>query len=356
MSRADRGASERASRSRSPRRASQSRSTRWSSDAELDDTSIRTCARSASKRVRSLATSSDIARHEALLDEAEAAIGPLTTLVNNAGVSVLSRGDLLDVTPESYDRCQAVNARGLFFLTQDLGEAYPFAPRARGAAPLDHHALLVQRGRGLDHRGEYCASKAAAAMIAKLFAVRLGAEGIGSYEIRPGLIETPMTAPSAGPVPKANCRGAHGRPAHGPAFRYRGDGGRARDRAARLLHGSGPAGRRRPRHSAFLTGGATEHVPCPVACPTKPVAPERYTMRAAPIEIPARAASVQSRRVLRRSCRRRSFRRQGALARPRNRLAEDAWLPASAPRSGSRHRRGDGHGAAWRRPRLGRRA
>jgi 3-oxoacyl-[acyl-carrier protein] reductase len=27
--------------------------------------------------------------------------------------------------------------------------------------------------------------------------VRLGAEGIGSYEIRPGLIETPMTAPSA---------------------------------------------------------------------------------------------------------------------------------------------------------------
>ena len=31
-------------------------------------------------------------------------------------------------------------------------------------------------------------------MIAKLFAVRLGADEIGSYEIRPGLIETPMTA------------------------------------------------------------------------------------------------------------------------------------------------------------------
>ena len=31
-------------------------------------------------------------------------------------------------------------------------------------------------------------------MIAKLFAVRLGGEAIGSYEIRPGLIETPMTA------------------------------------------------------------------------------------------------------------------------------------------------------------------
>jgi NAD(P)-dependent dehydrogenase (short-subunit alcohol dehydrogenase family) len=44
-------------------------------------------------------------------------------------------------------------------------------------------------------RGEYCVSKAGASMIAKLFAVRLGGEGVGSYEIRPGLIETPMTAP-----------------------------------------------------------------------------------------------------------------------------------------------------------------
>ncbi len=46
-----------------------------------------------------------IETHAQLLDAAEKALGPLTTLVNNAGVSVLNRGDLLDVTPESYDRC-----------------------------------------------------------------------------------------------------------------------------------------------------------------------------------------------------------------------------------------------------------
>ena len=33
---------------------------------------------------------SDLAAHEAMLDKAEAALGPLTTLVNNAGVSVIS--------------------------------------------------------------------------------------------------------------------------------------------------------------------------------------------------------------------------------------------------------------------------
>ena len=61
---------------------------------------------------------SDISSHEIMLDKAEAALGVLTTLVNNAGVSVQNRGDLLDVTPESYDRCLNVNTRGTFFLTQ----------------------------------------------------------------------------------------------------------------------------------------------------------------------------------------------------------------------------------------------
>jgi NAD(P)-dependent dehydrogenase (short-subunit alcohol dehydrogenase family) len=45
-------------------------------------------------------------------------------------------------------------------------------------------------------RGEYCISKAGAAMITKLFAARLSNEGIGVYEIQPGFIETDMTAPS----------------------------------------------------------------------------------------------------------------------------------------------------------------
>jgi NAD(P)-dependent dehydrogenase (short-subunit alcohol dehydrogenase family) len=37
-------------------------------------------------------------------------------------------------------------------------------------------------------------SKAAVSMMSKLFALRLAAHGIAVYEIRPGLIQTPMTA------------------------------------------------------------------------------------------------------------------------------------------------------------------
>lgn len=136
----------------------------------------------------------DIAGHGALLDAAEAAIGPLTTLVNNAGVSVLNRGDLLDVTAESYDRCQSVNTRGTFFLTQ------AFARRVLAVEGTAHRSIVTVSSANAVApsiaRGEYCVSKAAASMVSKLFAARLSNDGIGVYEIQPGFIETDMTAPS----------------------------------------------------------------------------------------------------------------------------------------------------------------
>ena len=44
------------------------------------------------------------------------------------------------------------------------------------------------------NRGEYCVSKAGLSMAARLFAVRLAGHGIPVYEVRPGIIETDMTA------------------------------------------------------------------------------------------------------------------------------------------------------------------
>lgn len=46
-------------------------------------------------------------------------------------------------------------------------------------------------------RAEYCISKAGAAMMAQAFAARLAPDGIGVFDIRPGIIATPMTAPVA---------------------------------------------------------------------------------------------------------------------------------------------------------------
>lgn len=137
----------------------------------------------------------DLSAHAGMIERAIAAFGRLDCLVNNAGVSVLSRGDLLDATPESWDRCHAVNTRGSFFLSQAFARHLLATPAAAA-----HRSLIFITSANVDvvsiTRGEYCASKAGLGMVAQLFAVRLAAHGIGVYDVRPGIIRTEMTGPS----------------------------------------------------------------------------------------------------------------------------------------------------------------
>lgn len=139
---------------------------------------------------------SNVDGHPALLDAAEAAIGPLTTLVNNAGVSVASRGDLLDVSVASYDRCLAINARAVFFLSQAF--ARRLIERERNSE-LHYSIINISSANAVApaaNRAEYSVSKAAVSTITMCFAARLGPENVNVYEIQPGIIETDMTAAS----------------------------------------------------------------------------------------------------------------------------------------------------------------
>src|SRR6185295_2459390 len=59
-------------------------------------------------------------------DEAHATLAALRAsganecLVNNAGVSSPTRGDLLDMSPDAFDQVLEVNLRGTFFFTQQV--------------------------------------------------------------------------------------------------------------------------------------------------------------------------------------------------------------------------------------------
>ena len=134
----------------------------------------------------------ELAAHAPALDRVEAALGPLTTLVNNAGVGVMSRGDPLDITEASYDRCLAVNTKAMFFLTQ------VFARRVIGRDRTAFHSIVNVTSSNAtavaEPRAEYAVSKAAAAMVSKAWAVRLAREGIHVYDVQPGLIATDMTS------------------------------------------------------------------------------------------------------------------------------------------------------------------
>lgn len=150
-------------------------------------------ARLGVKVVKAPFSVADIDLHGAALDRIEAEIGPLTTLVNNAGVGVLSRGDLLDATQESYDHVMGINTRAMFFLSQAVARRMV----ARERDPEAFHSIVnvssVSAVTVSENRGEYCVSKAAAAMVSQVFAVRLGRENIHVYDVQPGLIETEMT-------------------------------------------------------------------------------------------------------------------------------------------------------------------
>ncbi len=138
----------------------------------------------------------ELVGHADLVATAYSRWGRLDCLVNNAGVPARQRGDLLEVTPESFDLCVQINTRAVFFLTQAVARAM-LSAKAAG----DHHRSIVTITSSNAvavsiARGEYCVSKAAASMVTKLFALRLAEAGIGVYEVRPGVIETEMTRPA----------------------------------------------------------------------------------------------------------------------------------------------------------------
>jgi NAD(P)-dependent dehydrogenase (short-subunit alcohol dehydrogenase family) len=138
-----------------------------------------------------------LAEIDPLAEWAWATGGGVEALVNNAGVSSLQRGDLLELTPESWERSLAVNTRAPFFLSQAIARRM----LAAGAPLRGRRGIVfissVNATLASEDRADYSASKAAVSMVARTFALRLAEEGIPVYEIRPGVIRTDMTAPVA---------------------------------------------------------------------------------------------------------------------------------------------------------------
>ena len=134
---------------------------------------------------------SDLAAHGPLLDAVFAKFGRLDALVNNAGVAPQVRLDVLETTPESFDRLLNTNLRGPFFLTQAAARRFVANKTPATIVNIGSISATVASVS----RGEYCISKAGVAMATSLWATRLAAEGIRVYEVRPGVIHTDMTGP-----------------------------------------------------------------------------------------------------------------------------------------------------------------
>ena len=134
----------------------------------------------------------NIDTHPAFVEQAWSHYGYIDCLVNNAGIAARPVQDVLEIAPQHFDVNFDVNIRGTFFLTQALARRM-----IEDVAPAAYRSIVVVSSMAahyaLTSRAQYCMSKAALAMMAKIFAIRLASHGIHVHDVRPGLTKTEMT-------------------------------------------------------------------------------------------------------------------------------------------------------------------
>ena len=134
----------------------------------------------------------DLASIKAAVAHAETEMGSIDILVNNSGVSTTQR--IQDVTEQDYDFVFGTNARGAFFMAQEVGKR--MLARARGAAPgsfTGGRIINIASMAGLKvlpQIGAYCMSKAAVVHMTRAMAMEWGRFGINTNAICPGYIDT----------------------------------------------------------------------------------------------------------------------------------------------------------------------
>ena len=130
-----------------------------------------------------------------MVEEVLAHWGRIDVLVNNAGITSPGRRDILEAPEEGWHRVLDVNLKAPYFLCQRVAREM----RER-LSDLTHPTLVnissISSYTVSTNRGDYCISKAGLSMVTKLFAARLAEYGIRVYEVRPGIIETDLTAGS----------------------------------------------------------------------------------------------------------------------------------------------------------------
>lgn len=134
---------------------------------------------------KAIAHQADVASEAAIVamfDRAEAELGPVTALVNNAGI-VTPTGKFTDLDAERLSRIFAINITGSFIAAREAIR--------RGA--VKGIVNVSSRAAELGSPGEfvdYAASKGAIDSMTRGLAKEFGAAGIRVNAVRPGLIET----------------------------------------------------------------------------------------------------------------------------------------------------------------------
>ena len=139
---------------------------------------------------RAIAAMADVAEAVTvgmMVARAEKELGPVTILVNNAGMSW--RGTLDTYDPEPVIRMRRVNVEGLIHATR----AVIGGMRARRYGRIVNISSIAGIGTALPDNAFYAATKAEVAILTKRFAMELGPHNITVNAVAPGFVRTDMT-------------------------------------------------------------------------------------------------------------------------------------------------------------------
>lgn len=121
-----------------------------------------------------------------MVEEVVSRLGPVTILVNNAGV--LKRGDLGDFDFSQMEPMRRINVDGLVHMTRAVVPGM----QAAGYGRIVNLASIAAFGTAMAGTTFYAATKAAVIVLTKRFAMELGPRGITVNAVAPGFIATDM--------------------------------------------------------------------------------------------------------------------------------------------------------------------
>ncbi|WP_420961197.1 SDR family NAD(P)-dependent oxidoreductase [Brucella sp. IR073] len=121
---------------------------------------------------------------EQAFDEAEARLGTVTVVFNNAGVAQMARA--LDTTREMLQRAFEVNVAGAFCVAQEAARRLIAA--GRGGVIVNSTSILAERP--LKGAAAYAMSKAAVSHMTRALALEWASHGIRVNAIAPGWFPT----------------------------------------------------------------------------------------------------------------------------------------------------------------------